>query len=99
MLLPFDARGVGRCRDKTPLYIDAALSSGGMCDGGRRAAKGIANLRKARLVKPAVPDSASYCPAVGIKFARSHVVMAALVVKDEKTNQFRLSSNKHRVDD
>ena len=70
-----------------------------MCDGGRRVGKRTANLRKTCLVEPAIPDSAAYGPAVGIEFAGPHVMMAALVVKDEKTHQSRLPTDKHRIDD
>ena len=70
-----------------------------MCDGGRRAAKRTTNLPKTCLVEPAIPDSAAHGPAVGFEFVGPHMMMAALMVEDEKAHQSRLASDKHRIDD
>jgi hypothetical protein len=70
-----------------------------MCDGGRRTAKRTTNLPKTCLVEPAIADSAAHGPAVGFEFVGPHVMMAALMVEDEKAHQSRLASDKHRIDD
>ena len=84
---------------KAAVEVGAASAARGMCRRLRRIAERVADLAHVCCCKPSIADASLDCPAISGCLAAADVVMAALVVEDEKLHGVVEAAHPRRIED